>query len=109
MTKDEIDKRILEMKQTIANYRDDEEITEEERESIIQHNQEILASLEEERKTAPEESTLTYVPRDSMYADEEWQTMSGPVTVKSLDASSRDEKQWLSVISSDNPQISSSV
>ena len=95
MTKDEIDKRILEMKQTIANYRDDEEITEEERESIIQHNQEILASLEEERKTAPEESTLTYVPRDSMYADEEWQTMSGPVTVKSLDASSRDEKQWL--------------
>ena len=109
MTKDEIDKRILEMKQTIANYRDDEEITEEERESIIQHNQEILASLEEERKTAPEESTLTYVPRDSMYADEEWQTMSGPVTVKSLDASSRDEKQRLSVISSDNPQISSSV
>ena len=107
MTKAEIDKRILEMKQTIANYRDDEEITEEERESIIQHNQEILASLEEDRKTAPEESTLTYIPRDSLYQDKEWQTMSGTVTVKSLDASSRDGKQWLSVTSSDDLQISS--
>lgn len=101
VTKSEIDKRILETQQTIANYKDDDTISEEEREQIIQTNEEILKSLEEDKKTAPEESTLKAVPKDSAYTDGSYETIGGSVGVKELDVSSKDHKKGLYIVSAD--------
>ncbi|MDD6212602.1 MAG: DUF6034 family protein [Clostridiales bacterium] len=101
ITKAEIDKRILEIQQTIANYRDDPEISDEEKEEIIQTNEAILEALEEEREKAPEESTLSWEPRDSTYSDREYDSVEGTIMVKELSVNSKDNKKWLYIASSD--------
>lgn len=101
ITKSEIDKRILEIQQTIANYRDDAEISEEEKADIIQNNEAILESLVEERKKAPEESTLSWVPKDSHFEDSQYDTVGGSIAVKELSVNSKDNKKCLHIVSSD--------
>lgn len=100
-TKDDCEKRILEFKQTIANIRDDEELTESEREEIIMHYEEIIANWEETLKTAPEESTIEFVKKDSTLENQQWEGVSGPFITKELDVMSKDQKKWLMLISSD--------
>lgn len=99
VTKAVMDERILEVKQAIANYQDDTEITDEERESIIQQQKELLEFLEQEKKEAPEKSTLKLEPKDSKYVDREYETINGKTKIKELDVCSDDNKQRLFVSS----------
>ena len=53
-TKAKVDQSILETKQEIAKYKDDDTLSDEEKQDMIKTQEEILASLEESRKDAPE-------------------------------------------------------
>lgn len=75
-TKQIIDNLILEEKKYIANVKDDPDTSESDKESIIQTHEGVIKEYEEERKTAPDESTLKYVPKDSSYVDVEQETVS---------------------------------
>lgn len=109
-TKDDCEKRILEFKQTIANIRDDEELTESEREEIIAYHEEMIASLEETMKDTPEESTLEFVKKDSTLEEQEWDGVNGSFTTRGFHVTSRDQKKWLTVDSCDEEcPVASSV
>lgn len=95
MTKQIIDNLILEEKKYIANVKDDPDTSESDKESIIQTHEGIIKEYEEERKTAPDESTLKYVPKDSSYVDVEQETVSGTAKIKELNVSSKDQKKNL--------------
>lgn len=101
ITKDELDARILEEQQYIAQIRDDDELSEEEKREAIQLREELIASHEKMKESAPEESTLSREPKDSSYVEEDWESVNGPVKVNGLNVSSKDNKRWLSVVSSD--------
>lgn len=98
-TKDVLEQKIVEIKATIAQTKDDPELTEEEKQDIIATNEGILHSLEEEKKTAPEKSTLKLEKRDSTLGEETWGGLSGNFTTKFLAVTSKDQKRNLMVIS----------
>lgn len=102
VTKEALDKEIMSLKQYIATVKDDTQMSEEEREETIQQNEELIKQCEEDKKTAPDESTLKTVPKDSTYVDQEWQTLSGAETVKGLEVNSEDKKRFLTVVSADD-------
>ena len=77
-------------------------MSEEEREETIQQNEDLIQKCEEDKKTAPDESTLKTVPKDSTYVDQEWQTLGGTEMVKGLTVSSEDSKRSLNVVSADD-------
>lgn len=108
-TKAKVDQSILETKQEIAKYKDDDTLSDEEKQDMIKTQEEILASLEESRKDAPETSTLQVVPKDSTYTDQEWQTINGSKICKGLSVSSKDEKKFLVVTSSTDAVVTSSA
>ena len=81
-TKDKVDQSILKTKQDIQQYKDDDTLSDEEKQDMIKTQEEILASLEESRKDAPDESTLQQLPKDSTYVDQEWQTVNGKKSAK---------------------------
>ncbi len=108
-TKDKVEQSILETKKMIAQYNDDDTLSDEEKQDMIKTQEEILASLEESKKDAPEESTLQQVPKDSTYIDQEWQTINGSQTCKGLTVSSKDDKKFLTVTSSNGTDVTSSA
>ena len=109
VTKEALDNEIVSLKQYIATIKDDTDMSEEEREEMIQQNEELIQQCEEDKKTAPDKSTLKTVPKDSSYVDEEYQTVGGTETVKGLTVSSEDNKRYLYVVSAgdDNSMTSS--
>lgn len=100
--KEALDKEIMSLKQYIATVKDDTQMSEEEREETIQQNEDLIQKCEEDKKTAPDESTLKTVPKDSTYVDQEWQTLGGTEMVKGLTVSSEDSKRSLNVVSADD-------
>ncbi len=109
-TKDLIDNLILEEKQYIAEIKDDPDTSESDKESIIQTHESLIEQYEEDRKTAPDESTLKFVPKDSSYEDVEQESISGTTKYKQLYVTSKDQKESLYVSSdSDDGSFSSSV
>lgn len=108
-TKQIIDNLILEEKKYIANVKDDPDTSESDKESIIQTHEGIIKEYEEERKTAPDESTLKYVPKDSSYVDVEQETVSGTAKIKELNVSSKDQKEKLNICSSSDEDSFGSV
>lgn len=102
VTKEALDKEIMSLKQYNATVKDDTQMSEEEREETIQQNEDLIQKCEEDKKTAPDESTLKTVPKDSTYVDQEWQTLGGTEMVKGLTVNSEDSKRSLNVVSADD-------
>lgn len=100
-TKEVLDKRILNLQQDIAMLKDNDNVSEDEKREKIQRMEEQIASYEEMRTAAPEESTLVTVLKDSSYVEEDWGTINGTVKVNALNVSSQDQKRWLNIVSSD--------
>lgn len=108
-TKDKVDQSILKTKQDIQQYKDDDTLSDEEKQDMIKTQEEILASLEESRKDAPDESTLQQLPKDSTYVDQKWQTVNGEKICKGLSVTSKDEKKFLDITSSTDAVVTSSA
>lgn len=70
-TKSVIEASILDQKQIMAEVEAADNITEYTRSSSIEDIQSVIAELETEYKTAPEESTLKRIPVDSSLQEEE--------------------------------------
>ena len=98
----------MEEKKYIANVKDDPDTSESDKESIIQTHERVIKEYEEERKTAPDVSTLIYVPKDSSYVDVEQETVSGTTKTKELNVSSKDQKEKLNICSSSDEDSFSS-
>lgn len=110
VTKSVIDKQIVEIQQTISKVKDDSELSEEEKQGIISDNENVLKSMKESRKDAPEESTLRYEKKDASLVEKEWDGLDGHFTTKGLDVQSRDLKRWLAITSADaDSPVSSSI
>ena len=104
-----MDQSILKTKQDIQQYKDDDTLSDEEKQDMIKTQEEILASLEKSRKDAPDESTLQQLPKDSTYVDQEWQTVNGEKICKGLSVTSKDEKKSLDITSSTDAVVTSSA
>lgn len=109
-TRAKIDEEILELQQGMATVKDDAHLPDEEKEEYIQNLEGMLADLQEQRKDAPEQSTLKLEPKDSTYGEELYDTMSGPKQVKALNVVSKDQKSFLYITSADaNSPVASSL
>ena len=95
----DVDEQIQEIQQEITAIQEDDRYSEEEKEGLLQGWEEILSNLQEERKNAPEESTLKLVPKDSSYEEHQWETSFGLETVMQLNVVSEDQKNRLVITS----------
>ena len=100
-TKAVIDEEIQAAREFIEQVPNRTDLTEEEKADAIQNMELMIEDLTEQKKTAPEKSTLKIEPTDSTYKDRTYFTADGEESVKVIDADTEDLSRSLYIVSSD--------